>query len=62
MRKRYKCKLVDYSDTLLVVDYPVKITSLKTAFFLEGAKFQASFSSGDDAVYSFAAEVRAQES
>lgn len=50
-KKKYRCRLVDYIDSHLVVDYPIDIETKKQSYFLDGTEFKASFVGKDEAVY-----------
>ncbi|MFC7320713.1 flagellar brake protein [Halobacillus campisalis] len=58
--ERFKCKLVDFTQDYVYIDYPVKIDTQKTAFFFEGTPFNASFVGENEAVYWFKTEVAAR--
>ncbi|MFG6148674.1 flagellar brake protein [Halobacillus sp. B23F22_1] len=55
--EKFKCRLVDHADQQIFIDYPVKLITQKTAFFFEGAQFQASFLGEDGSAYWFETEV-----
>ncbi|SDO95144.1 flagellar brake protein [Halobacillus aidingensis] len=57
----YKCKLVDFEDSKIYIDYPVHTKTGRTGFFLDGTQFQASFVGQDQSVYWFKTEVVARE-
>ncbi|REJ09745.1 flagellar brake protein [Halobacillus trueperi] len=57
----YKCKLVDFEDSKIYIDYPVHTITGRTGFFLDGTQFQASFVGQDQSVYWFKTEVVARE-
>ncbi|QAS50761.1 pilus assembly protein PilZ [Halobacillus litoralis] len=54
---RYKCKIVDFDEEKLYIDYPLHTRTGKTGFFLDGSQFQASFVGEDSSVYWFKTEV-----
>ncbi|WP_431799089.1 flagellar brake protein [Halobacillus andaensis] len=58
--EKFKCKIIDHSQDYIYIDYPVKLNTQKTAFFLEGTQFQASFLGEDGSVYWFETEVVAK--
>ncbi|QHE52536.1 flagellar brake protein [Pontibacillus sp. HMF3514] len=57
----FRCKLVEYHDDVLYIDYPVNQTTGKTGFFFEGTQFKASFVGKDESVYVFETEVRGRK-
>ncbi|WP_160911988.1 flagellar brake protein [Halobacillus litoralis] len=57
----YKCKLVDFEDSKIYIDYPVHTKTGRTGFFLDGTQFQASFVGQDQSVYWFKTEVISRE-
>ncbi|MGR9049905.1 flagellar brake protein [Halobacillus faecis] len=58
---QYKCKLVDFEDGKIYIDYPVHNKTGRTGFFLDGTQFQASFVGQDESVYWFKTEVISRE-
>lgn len=56
--EKYRCKLIEQSESLLFVDYPINELNGKTAFFMTGTKFIASFVGLDGSVYQFVTELK----
>lgn len=54
----FRCKLVEYHDEVLYIDYPVNQKTGRTGFFFEGTQFKATFVGKDESVYVFETEVR----
>jgi c-di-GMP-binding flagellar brake protein YcgR len=54
---RFRCRLVDRTDSIYVIDYPINEETKKPSFFFDGTEFRASFIAGDDAVYAFDTEI-----
>lgn len=59
--EKFRCKLVEFKDDVLYVDYPVNQVSGKTGFFLEGTQFRATFVGKDESVYVMETEVRGRK-
>ncbi|WP_227936169.1 flagellar brake protein [Alkalihalobacillus deserti] len=55
-KTRFRCRLVDRTDSIYVIDYPIKEETNKPSFFFDGTEFRASFVV-DDAVYAFDTEI-----
>lgn len=55
--KTYRCRVVDYINSQLVVDYPIDVETNKQSYFLEGTEFNASFVGKDEAVYVLNTEI-----
>lgn len=55
--QRFRCRLVDRTETNLVIDYPINENTQKPSFFFDGTEFRASFVGNDQAVYSFDTEI-----
>ncbi|WP_181348203.1 flagellar brake protein [Thalassobacillus sp. CUG 92003] len=58
---RYRCKIVDFEDEHVYIDYPVNLATGRTDFFLEGIQFNASFLGRNQSVYTFPTEVAARK-
>lgn len=56
--QKYRCKLIEQSESLLFVDYPINELNGKTAFFMIGTKFIASYVGLDGSVYQFVTELK----
>lgn len=55
--ERFHCKLVEQTDRILYIDYPVNSLTKKTAFLVDGSQFRVTFVSGQDKSYAFNTEV-----
>lgn len=53
----YRCKIIDYDDNYLYIDYPIHQLTKKTAFFQKGNRLNASYIGHDDAIYKFQTEI-----
>lgn len=56
--EKYKCKLVEFSDNNLYIDYPVNVATNRTVFLLDGTQLKVSFVASDGSVYLFETEVK----
>ncbi|MFC0559859.1 flagellar brake protein [Halalkalibacter alkalisediminis] len=56
-KTRFRCRLVDRTDSIYVIDYPINEETNKPSFFFDGTEFRASFIADDDAVYAFDTEI-----
>lgn len=56
--EKYRCKLIEHSESLLFVDFPINELNGKTAFFMTGTKFIASFVGLDGSIYQFDTELK----
>jgi len=57
----FRCKLVEYHDDVMYIDYPVNQNTGKTGFFFEGTQFKATFVGKDESVYVIETEVRGRK-
>ena len=55
--ERFKCRVVEKHSNMIYIDYPINVTTKKTAFLLDGAQFRVSFSTDEKETYSFNTEV-----
>ena len=55
--ERFHCKLVEQTDRILYIDYPINSLTKKTAFLIDGSQFRVTFKSGQDLNYAFNTEV-----
>ncbi len=55
--RKFRCRIVDYHDSHLVVDYPIDEETKKQSFFLDGTEFHATFVGKDEAVYMLSTEI-----
>ncbi|GEK35607.1 flagellar brake protein [Kurthia sibirica] len=58
---RFKCKVVDQRDQVILIDYPINTASHRTAFLMEGTRFRASFIDDQKIAYSFRTHVTGRE-
>lgn len=56
-KKRFKSKILDYTNGQVFIDYPVDQKTKKPSFFLEGTQFRVWFIGKDQAIYLFETEV-----
>ncbi|MFC0470310.1 flagellar brake protein [Halalkalibacter kiskunsagensis] len=54
---RFKCRLVDQTQSMYVIDYPINEETEKPSFFFDGTEFRAWFIAEDKAVYAFDTEI-----
>lgn len=57
----FRCKIVDFNEKYLYIDYPINNQTGRTGFFMEGTEFKASFVGKDQSVYWFETEVVARK-
>lgn len=57
--ERYKCKVVEIEEgaDYFMIDFPIHISTKKTAFFLEGTQLHVNFSENTNAAYAFKTEI-----
>ncbi len=55
--ERYKCKVVEFDENGLYIDYPIHMKTDKTIFLMDGTQLKASFVFNDQTVYMFDTEV-----
>jgi c-di-GMP-binding flagellar brake protein YcgR len=55
--EKYKCKVAEMEDGKIYIDYPIDMSTNRTAFLLDGTQLKASFVGEDEAVYAFETEV-----
>jgi len=55
--EKYKCKVAEIEDGKIYIDYPIDMSTNRTAFLLDGTQLKVSFVGEDEAVYAFEAEV-----
>ncbi|WP_170287578.1 flagellar brake protein [Aquibacillus halophilus] len=54
---RYRCKVVEYEDNDLFIDYPINVITGRSDIFPTGTEFNASFVGNDNSVYKFNTEI-----
>ncbi|ERN54158.1 flagellar brake domain-containing protein [Alkalihalophilus marmarensis] len=59
--KKMRCRLVDKSKGLCIIDYPIDQKTEKTSFLIDGTKLKASFITEANVVYEFNTEVIGRE-
>ncbi|HJF30958.1 MAG TPA: flagellar brake domain-containing protein [Sporosarcina psychrophila] len=55
--EKFKSKVVDMNDGLVMIDYPTHIETGKTAFFMDGTQLHVTFSDSKKVSYAFRTEV-----
>nr|WP_106784658.1 flagellar brake domain-containing protein [Lysinibacillus timonensis] len=55
--EKFHCKVVEYNERLVFIDYPINTLTKKTAFLTDGSQFRASFTADDNNSYAFNTEV-----
>jgi c-di-GMP-binding flagellar brake protein YcgR len=57
--EHYKCRVVeiDEDSKYFMIDYPIHISTKKTAFFIEGAQLHVNFTENTNAAYAFKTEI-----
>ena len=55
--ENYKCKVAEMGNGKIYIDYPIDMSTNRTAFLLDGTQLKVSFVGEDEAVYAFEAEV-----
>ncbi|MFD2045881.1 flagellar brake protein [Ornithinibacillus salinisoli] len=57
-KEKYKCKVIEKSDTLLIIDYPINIATKKTTVLRKGTQLEVSYVGEDNSVYSFTSIIK----
>ena len=55
--EQYRTKILEVTDHLLMIDYPVNMTTHKTMFLVDGAQLKVTYIGLDGSVYIFDTEV-----
>jgi c-di-GMP-binding flagellar brake protein YcgR len=55
--EKYRCKVVEFKDSKLYIDYPVHTETDRTVFLIDGTQLKVSFVFNETTVYSFETEV-----
>lgn len=56
--EKFRCKVVEIDEHAIYIDYPINVTTKKTAFLIDGAQFLAIYTGEEgDASYAFNSEV-----
>ncbi|MBB5172913.1 flagellar brake domain-containing protein [Texcoconibacillus texcoconensis] len=56
-KARFRCRLVDQSEGVFIVDYPIDEKTNRTNYFYQGTQFRAWFLGSDEAIYLFETEL-----
>lgn len=60
--EKLRCKVVEQKENIIFIDYPINITTKKTAFLLDGTEFRANFQTEDKQSYAFNTQVKGRKS
>lgn len=60
--EKLRCKVVEQKENRIYIDYPINITTKKTAFLLDGTEFRANFQTDDKQSYAFNTQVKGRKS
>ena len=55
--EKYKCKIVEKSESKIYIDYPINMDTNRTVFLMDGTQLKGTFVSEDGSVYLFETEV-----
>lgn len=55
--EKFRCKIVETSDGIIYIDYPVNTVTKKTAFLIDGSQFRATFNNEAKQSFAFRTEV-----
>ncbi len=59
--EKYRCKVVESTETSIYIDYPVNIETDRSVFLMSGAQLNASFVKNEQSAYSFTSQVIGRE-
>ncbi|KIL48085.1 flagellar brake protein [Jeotgalibacillus campisalis] len=59
--EKFKSRIVEMSDKLIYIDYPINIANDKTTFLVNGTRLNVAFTQSDRESYSFQTEVKGRE-
>ncbi|KIL44219.1 flagellar brake protein [Jeotgalibacillus soli] len=60
--EKYKCRVIEVTDSKIFVDYPINVNTNRTVFLLKGMQLKASFTEDERAALLFETEVRGRKS
>lgn len=60
--EKFRCKVVEEKDNIIYIDYPINMSTNKTAFLLDGTEFRATFHTEDKQSFAFNTQVRGRKS
>jgi c-di-GMP-binding flagellar brake protein YcgR len=60
-KEKYRCKVVESTDTNIYIDYPINIETNRTVFLVNGAQLNASFIKNEQSAFSFKSQVIGRE-
>ena len=55
--EKFRCRVVDQSENVIYIDYPVNVVTKKTSFLVDGAQFRVTFMTEEKESYAFNTEV-----
>lgn len=55
--EKFRCKVVEQSDGVIYIDYPVNTVTKKTAFLIDGSQFRVTFNNEQKESFAFTTEV-----
>lgn len=60
--ERFRCKVVEKTEDMLFIDYPINVATKKTVFLLDGTQFRATFLTENKQSFAFNTEVLGRRS
>jgi len=61
LQQTYRCKVVEFTEDVIYISYPLNEKTQRSAFLLKGTKLLAAFIGYDQNVYTFPTEVTGRE-
>ncbi|MEB2301041.1 flagellar brake domain-containing protein [Lysinibacillus xylanilyticus] len=55
--EKFRCKVVEQTENIIYIDYPINVATKKTAFLIDGSEFRATFRTEDKQSFAFSTEV-----
>ncbi|MEQ6356764.1 PilZ domain-containing protein [Lysinibacillus sp. M3] len=55
--EKFRCKVVEQTENIIYIDYPINVATNKTAFLIDGSEFRATFHTDDKLSFAFSTEV-----
>ena len=55
--EKFRCRIVEQSDNVIYIDYPINVLTKKTAYLVDGAQFRATFMNDAKLSFAFNTEV-----